>query len=124
MSVQNEGLRPWETVTEAERARLLRARKSSGSKLAALLPAWLKSHMAASKMPAPFKPDFSVVLPSLKTPQTDPRIGYYFPGGQVAKMRVSRGANLFSRPTKDVGMRATDSVSEYVAAFCKLNNLT
>jgi len=122
-------LRPFEEITDTEWARLARARTVTGAKLAALLPAWLKAHMRASTPPDPFRPEFSVCLPSLAElgiRRTDPRIGYYFPGGQQARLRDHQGERWEPRERviKSADMDATDDAQAYMRAFCKLNHLT
>lgn len=121
------GLRPVEDIQPQEWARLERARRTDDPrKLQALLPAWLKRHIAAGVMPARTIHSTRVVLPSCETPRTDPRIGYYFPGGQQAQTRNKQGPEgvLVKQRNTSALMYATSSVAQYVAAFCKLNNLT
>lgn len=121
------GLRPVEDIQPQEWARLERARRTQDPrKLQALLPAWLKRHIAAGVMPARTIHSTRVVLPSCETPRTDPRIGYYFPGGQQAQKRDQQGprGTLSVKRNPSALMHATDSVAQYVAAFCKLNHLS
>lgn len=69
------------------------------------------------------KLDMRMVLPCAGTPQTDPRIGYSFPGGQVAQYRHGGpGGKLYER--RGSRIPATENVAEYVRLFCKENNLT
>lgn len=121
------GLRPVEDIQPEEWARLQRARRTQDPrKLQSLLPAWLKRHIAAGAMPARVIHSTRVVLPSCETPRTDPRIGYYFPGGQQAQKRDKQGpeGTLTYRRVPSALMFATDNVQTYVASLLKLNNLT
>lgn len=69
------------------------------------------------------KLDTRMVLPRAGVPQTDPRISYSFPGGQVAQYRHGGpGSKLYER--RDSRIPATENVAEYVRLFCKENNLT
>lgn len=62
-------------------------------------------------------------FPCTGTPQTDGRDGYSFPGGQVGKVRVLADKKPWKgRPNGNIP--AIESPREYVAAFCKANNLT
>lgn len=126
MDNKEGGLRPVEDIQPEEWARLQRARRTEDPrKLRALLPGWLKSHIAASVIPARTVHSTRTYLPSCETPRTDPRIGYYFPGGQQAQKRDKQGpeGTLVVRKNPSALMHATDDVAQYVAAFCKLNNL-
>ena len=62
-------------------------------------------------------------FPCTGTPQTDPRIWYHFPGGQIGQARHRHGHPLRPRSNKD-RPDATESIPDYVVAFCLANNLT
>lgn len=121
------GLRPADQIEAHEWARYMRGRASEGAKLAALAPAWLKAHARAGRMPEPFRPEFSVKVPSVSEllgPRRDPRIAYYFPGGQLARIADGPGFEPRAREAKEGAlMVSTDSTAQYIAAFCKLNHL-
>jgi hypothetical protein len=119
-------LRQLEDIQPHEWARLERARRTSDPrKLAALLPAWLKAHLTAGRTPARAALDLRTVLPRVDTSHSDPRIGYYFPGGQQAQLRNEQGPQsaLYPQHIKSALMRATDDPLEYAARFCALNHL-
>ena len=59
-------------------------------------------------------------FPCTGTKQTDPRLWYHFPGGQVGKGRVHPGADLVPR-SKPLPMSHT--LEGYMEAFTKANNL-
>lgn len=59
-------------------------------------------------------------FPCRGTVRSDPRIGYHFPGGQVAELRAGPGCSL--RPQEGCP-EYTDDVREYVARFCAANLL-
>lgn len=61
-------------------------------------------------------------FPCNGVPQSDPRIAYHFPGGQIGKVRHQAGEKAW--PRKDDRPPATDDAAEYAAAFCKANHLT
>ena len=64
-------------------------------------------------------------FPCTGTPQSDPRIGYHFPGGQVGKVRREVGKKPWPRSSKhDPRPPATDDAAEYAASFAKSNHLT
>lgn len=60
-------LRPYETIEPQEWARYAKARRVTGKALAALLPAYIKRHMAARTMPAKFKPELAQRFPHIET---------------------------------------------------------
>ena len=62
-------------------------------------------------------------FPCRGTAQTDPRIWYHFPGGQVGQARHGPGFQPQPRGA-DSYPSATDCPPDYVAAFCLANNLT
>lgn len=69
------------------------------------------------------KLDMRMRLPAGGTAQSDPHLGYAFPGGQVAQCRYEGpGGKLCER--RDSHIPATENVAEYVRLFCKGNNLT
>ena len=64
-------------------------------------------------------------FPCTGTPQSDPRIGYHFPGGQVGKVRASATDKPWPRSSEhDPRPPATDDAAEYAATFAKSIHLT
>lgn len=69
----NRGIRPVEDVSAVEWARYEKAKRTTDpAKLRALLPPWIRAHMAAVKFPAPFEfiPGRPPVYPNLFTSLT------------------------------------------------------
>ena len=60
-------LRPYDTIEPQEWARLAKARRVTGKALTAMLPAYIKRHLAACAMPAKFKPELSQRFPYIET---------------------------------------------------------
>lgn len=63
-------------------------------------------------------------FPCTGTPQSDPRIAYSFPGGQVGKVRLAAREPVWPRRDGSARPAATDDAAEYVKAFCQANRLT
>jgi len=86
-------------IEPEEFAKLEKARRTTDPrKLAAMMPTWLKRHIAKSRPPQPRAPfDPRVVVPNLCTRQTEPWAHYKFPN--------------------------VEAVAEYVREFERLNNL-
>lgn len=84
----NRGIRPVEDVSAVEWARYEKAKRTTDpAKLRALLPPWIRAHMAAVKFPAPFEfiPGRPPVYPNLFTSLTAHSFPVGLPNGREMK---------------------------------------
>lgn len=68
------------------------------------------------------KLDMRMRLPAGGTAQSDPHLGYAFPGGQLGSTREHAGVKFFEK--RGTALEATTNTDKYVKMFCKANNLT
>lgn len=68
------------------------------------------------------KLDTRMRLPAGGTAQSDPHLGYAFPGGQLGSTRENAGAKVFEK--RGTALKATTNTDKYVKMFCEANNLT